>query len=674
MWYSNRFRRHLMDMHIDDWHQDFLSRFSPEAYVENLKLANINYAMLYLQSHAGLCYWPTKTGQMHRALEKNPALIRKTAELCLKDDIKVCGYYSLIYNTREHDRHPDWRMIRSNGASQREAGLSAGTKMAFSSNKTFCYGLCCPNNPDYKQFVFEQIDEMLDYFPLDALFFDMPFWNHTCYCRHCQEKYRALYGHGIPVDPAPYTPEYNELNRFKGEQMGVFIQSVTAHIKKRSPDMPIEHNFAGSIANDSFMGCFEPVAAACDYVGGDLYGNLYNHSFACKYFRSISPNQPFEQMFSRCKPALTMHTLTKSLREMKTAVAVTMAHHGATLVIDAIDPVGTMDERVYRQMGKVFEFQKPYEPYFTGQPVADAAIYYGLRSRAIGEVFNSRECCKNLGQTFIRGHIPFDVTGSVGPLSQYPFIAAPVLTELEDGDNTRLIDYVNQGGILYLSGFQNRALVETLTGHILIGQTEEENVYIAPAEHYTNLFGWFNRKYPMPFDSSAPMVTPGNGAEVIATLTLPYTRPTEMRFSSIHSDPPGISTEIPAITLSSCGKGKVLWSALPLEFMEYPEYREVLLNLFRLAGMETTSFLCDAPGNVEITAFRNQDSITVNAVALQEEDFSRILPFTIKVRCPKTTAVHLLPKKQIIPFTYKDGYAIFSTRTLDIFDMYQIIL
>ena len=68
MWYSNRFRRHLMDMHIDDWHQDFLSRFSPEIYVENLKQAHINYAMLYLQSHAGLCYWPTKTGQMHRAL------------------------------------------------------------------------------------------------------------------------------------------------------------------------------------------------------------------------------------------------------------------------------------------------------------------------------------------------------------------------------------------------------------------------------------------------------------------------------------------------------------------------------------------------------------------------------------------------------------------------------
>ena len=108
--------------------------------------------------------------------------------------------------------------------------------------------------------------------------------------------------------------------------------------------------------------------------------------------------------------------------------------------------------------------------------------------------------------------------------------------------------------------------------------------------------------------------------------------------------------------------------------MEYPEYREVLLNLFRLAGMEAVSLFCDAPGNVEITAFRNQDSITVNAVALREEDFSRISPFSIKIRSPKPTAVRLLPKKEPVPFAFKDGYTIFSTRPLDIFDMYQIIL
>ena len=36
MWYSDLFRRHLLDMHIEDWDEEFLSAFSPETYVDNL--------------------------------------------------------------------------------------------------------------------------------------------------------------------------------------------------------------------------------------------------------------------------------------------------------------------------------------------------------------------------------------------------------------------------------------------------------------------------------------------------------------------------------------------------------------------------------------------------------------------------------------------------------------
>ena len=37
-------------MHIDDWSDAFLSRFSSEAYAENLALAHINMTMLNLKS------------------------------------------------------------------------------------------------------------------------------------------------------------------------------------------------------------------------------------------------------------------------------------------------------------------------------------------------------------------------------------------------------------------------------------------------------------------------------------------------------------------------------------------------------------------------------------------------------------------------------------------------
>ena len=55
MWYTNSYRRHLCDMHIDEWNDTFLSAFSPEEYFKNLEKAHIQNAMLYFQSHVGLC-------------------------------------------------------------------------------------------------------------------------------------------------------------------------------------------------------------------------------------------------------------------------------------------------------------------------------------------------------------------------------------------------------------------------------------------------------------------------------------------------------------------------------------------------------------------------------------------------------------------------------------------
>ena len=65
MWYTNSYRRHLCDMHIDDWDEKFLSQFSPDAYYENLKKANIQNAMLYFQSHVGLLHIAKLNGRFY---------------------------------------------------------------------------------------------------------------------------------------------------------------------------------------------------------------------------------------------------------------------------------------------------------------------------------------------------------------------------------------------------------------------------------------------------------------------------------------------------------------------------------------------------------------------------------------------------------------------------------
>ena len=674
MWYSNLYRRHLLDMHIDDWNEDFLSEFSPEQYIENLKKAQINYAMLYLQSHVGLCYFPSKAGTTHKAFIKEPDKMKKLVDLCHENGIKVCGYYSLFYNTVEHDKHPDRKLVDKDGKSKRDL-QSLKIELDFSSAGLGRYGLLCPNNPDYIDFVKKQIDEMLDNFNIDAMFFDMPFWSGTCFCKHCSEDYVKTYGHPIPILSGDYSKlndeekeKYLELTRYKYMSMGRTIRKITDHLKKRRPDMPVEHNYASSVAASSFSGCGDEVADCCDYVGGDLYGDLYNHSFASKYFKNISKNQPFEQMFSRCKPSLCTHTLTKTLDQMKIALSSTIAHHGATLVIDAIDPVGTIDSRVYENLGKLFDFQKPYEKYFDGKMVSDIGIYYSVRSNQTFAADNARDCSINLSKSFIKKHIPFDITGSFEDLSKYEIIFASMIGPIENTE--KLISFVENGGTLYISGFNNKELVEKLTGNSFLSFTEEENVYLAPTDKYLKYFDGFNEKYPLPFNSRVPLIEKGKDTSVIATLTLPYTKPTEIKFASIHSNPPGIKTDNPIMTVNKFGKGTVIWSGAPVENSPYLEYANILLNLI---NKKDYSFYTDAPETVEITLFKHEDFLTLSANLMCDVHTAfTLMPFTVRLKCKKPTDVVLLPQNTSVNWDYKDDYVIFKTRNLYIFDMYQI--
>lgn len=197
MWYTNSYRRHLCDMHLDDWSEEFLSKFSPEEYYENLKRANVSNAMIYFQSHVGLCNYPTKVGKMHNGFIGKEDAMKRLVNLCRANGITVTGYYSLNYNNWAHDAHPEWRMVDEKGMSKREVGIAEELECA---GKAPCrYGLCCPNNLEYRDFVTEQIKEMAAFFEVDGMFYDMTFWPQYCRCDSCKKRWEQEVGGELPL-------------------------------------------------------------------------------------------------------------------------------------------------------------------------------------------------------------------------------------------------------------------------------------------------------------------------------------------------------------------------------------------------------------------------------------------------------------------------------------------
>lgn len=662
-------------MHIDDWDESFLAKFSPREYFDNLKRAKIQNAMIYLQSHVGLCNFPTRTGRMHAAFRGREDAVRNLVDLCRDNGIAVTGYYSLIYNNQAYNAHPAWRMVDDNGKSALEK--HEVVKADFSTGNVFRYGLCCPNNLEYREFVFQQIKEISEYFKVDGMFYDMTFWPQLCRCDSCRARWRKEVGGILPEKEDWSDPKWLLHMRKRREWMGEFAQAVTDKTREWMPDVSVEHNFACAVLADGKLGIAEPVNDACDYVGGDLYGGIYRQSFTCKFYKNITRHAPFEYMFSRCEHSLTLHTLTKSEDVMLSSVFLTTAHHGATLVIDAIDPTGTMDKRVYERLGRVFAQEMPYETYYKGDMLEDVGVYFTLRGKfnPRGEAHTNHQCAVTAVDTMIYNHIPCGVTGGYHEISKYRLLIASALTGEDEYDNERIIQYVKNGGCLYLSGVDNPALVEELLNARVTGRTKEKIVYIAPHKRAGDVFGWFNAAYPLHFDGTAPIVEGLDPDRVLASITLPYTDQESAKFVSIHSNPPAVGTGIPAMAFVQYGKGKVLWSALPIEGVAFYDYRNVFVNLIKkFFGFEPT-ITSDAPKDVEIVSFKTEDALLLSAVLLNEDCRARkVAAFSIGVVSGKKPEhVFLLPQKEDIPFQYRDGKVWFQCEDLKIFHMYQIL-
>ncbi len=667
-WYKKSYRRNLVDMHIEDWDQLFLSQFSPEDYLNNLKKAHIQSPMIYLQSHAGHCYFPTKAGHMHESLNGRENFIKKLVDLCHAEGMDVVGYYSLIYNTWAEDNHPEWRIrTGEEGLSQRQKGGR--------------YGHCCPNNTEYRAFVLEQIKEMAEYFKVEGMFYDMLFWPGLCTCDCCQKRWTDETGFsGIPVKADWYDDKWKLHIRKRREWMGEFAMWATLETKRLMPGVSVEHNYATGVAGDWSRGSGEPVNEACDYTGGDLYGDLYNHSFTAKYYRNVTKNQPFEYMTCRCDSSLVQHTITKSEEAISVEVLLTAAHHGASFIIDAIDPVGTMDSRVYDRIAKVFEKQMVYEPYFKGEMIEDVGVYYSTSGRynRDGQDFNSKTCSIGAVKTTIENNVPVGVAshGCNDGLERYRFIFAPAIAGLDEGQAQKLAGYVKNGGTLYLSGAEEENLLGELLGARFIGMTRENRTYVAPAVGYEGLFGEFNEKYPLPVFYKLPIIEIDGSHGVAAYIKLPYTVPGEKKFASIHSNPPGILTGYPALVIRPYGKGTVIWSAAPIENDSRTAFKDLLMNIMRLCFKSgDQSIAANAPRQVELVSFRTAEGVLISAVDLIcTQELLKVASFTVTVKADKAPAsVKRIADGRQVPFKYENGRILFETLPLVMFDMYEVL-
>jgi len=274
-------------------------------------------------------------------------------------------------------------------------------------------------------------------------------------------------------------------------------------------------------------------------------------------------------------------------------------------------------------------------------------------------------------------------------LSDIPFITPK--------EREAIREYAKKGGKVYLSGRTCPELVEEIFGMKYEGHTEETVTYIAPTDAGKEYMKEYSGEYPMTFFARQVKLSGKPKGTVLATITLPYTIPpisasfgssTEYsditvvkkekasvyNFSSIHSNPPGIATDYPAIMKASYGSGTVIWASVPIEAHERFQHREVFTRLIMdLLGV--ASFGSDnAPEVVEFVMFEDTQAKYLSIVNLQDVfKVIDIYDFDVRIKADeKPKSVQLLPCEEELPYTYADGYITIHIDKLHTFKMIAI--
>lgn len=707
-WYRNSFRRNLVDMHIEDWNPEFLSQFDPDEYYANLVRAHVKSPMIYLQSHVGHCNWDTKSGHRHQSFTDCTKKMQRLFDLCHKGGMDVVAYYSMIYNNDAYIAHPEWRLRDINGHSTR---FDNGKGQYFGGTR---YGLCCPNSPGYRDFVLKQLDEIFDLFTIEGIFLDMLFWTRPCYCDSCKARWKAEHGGDIPTVINWNNPDWRAFQAKREEWMQDFAMMITNKIKSRNPNCSVEHQYS-TMMHGWRQGVNHNIAVASDYCGGDFYGGAPQHSIACKLYYNMTANQPFEYMTSRCYPGLHEHTTTKTEDMLRLSVMSTLAHHGAALLIDAIDPKGTLDSRLYETYGKIYADAEKLEPYMEGTLVQDVQVLFNLEGKynpninnvPIGTPRANDDSCPHTSavmgacRSLQRMHIPFGVFSNWKP-EKADGASIIVLADTYDLPQNA-VDYVKQfvsnGGNLYMSGRVNPELVQKLTGIRLDGPIQTPVAYMVPTTIGQPLFTDHNHDYPFAITCGLQNILLPNDfhGDVLATTALPYDAPPQQgelhpdesdgfdytapqaRFASIHSNPPGRFTNTPSLIKTTYEKGTVIYSAAPFETLDRPATSPLFANIMNLLnGDRQWSFSSNAPQQVEVIEFDApaKHRRYINLINSQDSfQIPAICDFDVSVQLDTAPSRILsLPDETPLPFIYENGCATFHVSKLPICNFYAVEL
>jgi hypothetical protein len=644
---ASRFRQIHLDFHTSELIPDVAVDFDPDQFAERLAEAKVNWVTLFAKCHHGLSYYPTEVGTVHPALRTD--LLGRQIEACRRRGIVTPAYISVRVDEHHARIDPGWVARLKDGKAWKWGGtLEAGW-----------YQLCM-NNAEYVEELAAQAEEVLRFYDVEGVFFDMCYTAVPgCYCPRCEKGMRDA-GLDFTSDVDHQTHEY----------------LVTRAYTKR-----LARAVRGMRKNATlfFNGRMRPwvkdeldVLSHCEIealpTGGWGYGFYPVHA---RYARMLG--KPVQGMTARFHKSWADFGGLKTRDQLLYEAGTVLAAGGVISVGDQCHPRGVLDKGAYQVIGEVYRHVEACEPWCRGARAETEVAVMMLPQSAGADIMapgvaKLRTAVDGAGRMLLELKQQFDLVYPDSDLARYKVVIVPDEGQLTPEAASTLKRFLAAGGSLltsYRACFDGKRFELPEIPVSLIGEHPYKPSYLElgrrlgkglPATRYVLYEG-------------AAQVRPARGAEALGRLCTTYFNRAHDHFCSHNQTPDDKLTSHPIFVQK--GKHGYLSPAIFTGYRQHavPLYKEVVRRALETLLPEPL-VLAKAPSSMEISLHRQTKPkrLVVHLVNFQPQrrhvdvewidELYPVRDIALRVRTAREpSAVYLAPSRRELPFVMNGKYA-----------------
>lgn len=423
---------------------DFVAaEIEPERFVQHLEDMAAN--TLIINVGGIMAFYPTELDYHYRNPYASDTLIEEIIRRCQQKDIKVIVRVDFSRLHKEvFDKHPDW------------CYLSADGKRMFNDD----IYVVAINAPYVQEKAFEIVTEIMDKYPIDGIFLNMPGFqtsnaytgeylgiDHNPYERERFAQFSG--GMDLPEKEDRSNPAYLKYLAYRQEVLNRWAERFHQLVKEKNPQIAIctyTDQFVDIIRHESQRNNTLPYWPynASDNVANTM-GTFPNHVVSNASIQQIS----FRSRFNAVEPEEVRIRLYENIA------------NGSGLDLSMMGQIeGNADARNFNVMREVYQFHRDHERYY-GRYRSTAKV--AVLSAGLWVHGDMADEYRGIQLMLKEAHIPFDIIGhytlrkQLERLKEYELVIIPNIASLHEADLAALAEAAKGGTRLVAT---NRAFAD----------------------------------------------------------------------------------------------------------------------------------------------------------------------------------------------------------------------